>query len=478
MLKPKLMLFSHISSTVSITGAEKLLLSFLQQMQSYYDCVLVVPSEGIIERMARERAVRVLIQPYELLHYMYMPYEHLREDADKLMQVPSSHQVLELLRAENPHMVITNTCVNVVPAMAARALGIPVIWKLTEMIQSNPYTEEAVRFIDEHSDWVIAISHTVAEPLRQSTIPSKLTILSPTWNDSLAGTEVWDRLRMNQRNELGLTSEHCCVGYISSFIFEAKGLKPFVESALLLCQRFPHTRFWIIGKPVDLAYYEECLSLIQHSGCIHQFLFTEFIEDVSRAYSAMDIAVIPSLVKEGFGMTALESLYFGKPVVAFHQGGLAEMMESVGNGHLLVTPGDTEQLAATMAPFIIDRQGAEQAGHRNHEEAARQYSPAAYSVHVSEMTEQWRSLFPDWFSAAERPKKISILQKSRTARKRSKHRLKKLKGRKKTKKPSSPKKKRKPLAKTPKRTSLTKSKSRSKSRAMVRKRKKRPRIAG
>lgn len=50
---------------------------------------------------------------------------------------------------------------------------------------------------------------------------------------------------------------------------------------------------------------------------------------MSLAYTAMDIVVIPSMVKEGFGMTALEGLYFAKPVIAFNQGGLSELMESV-----------------------------------------------------------------------------------------------------------------------------------------------------
>ncbi|SDX51368.1 glycosyltransferase family 4 protein [Paenibacillus sp. PDC88] len=473
-LKPKLMLFSHISSTQSITGAEKLLLSFCRQMESYFDCVLVVPCEGIIARMAREAEIRVIIQPYELLHYMYIPYEQLREDAAELMLHPSSQEVVQLLHEENPHLIVSNTCVNVIPVMAARILGIPAIWKLTEIIQTNPYTAEAIQFIDEHSDWVIAISHAVTEPLMHSSIPSKLTVLPPTWNEALAAPDEWEGLRQTQRKTLGLTPGHLCIGYISSFIYEAKGLKPFIQSALLLCERFPHTRFWVIGTAVDMAYYEECISLIQQSGFAHQFLFTDFIEDVSCAYSAMDLAVIPSLVKEGFGMTALESMYFAKPVVAFQQGGLAELMESVDNGHFLVAPGDTEELAAKMIPFITNRKESARTGQHNHSKAVQMYGPAAYEKRTASMVQQWVTLFPDWFSDLHSERNILSLQAYQAANQPSPTKRKR---RKKTKRSSSLLLKSKPRAKGKKRITAITRKKRSRTKIRVQKQRKRARKA-
>ena len=44
--KPKLMLFSHVCNTRSITGAEKLLLHFMREMGSIFDCVLVAPQKA------------------------------------------------------------------------------------------------------------------------------------------------------------------------------------------------------------------------------------------------------------------------------------------------------------------------------------------------------------------------------------------------------------------------------------------------
>lgn len=51
--RPKLMLFSHVCNTRSITGAEKLLLHFMREMGTIFDCVLVVPREGKLAGLAQ-----------------------------------------------------------------------------------------------------------------------------------------------------------------------------------------------------------------------------------------------------------------------------------------------------------------------------------------------------------------------------------------------------------------------------------------
>ncbi|WIV18540.1 glycosyltransferase [Paenibacillus polygoni] len=395
--KPKLMLFSHISHSQSITGAEKLLLRFCQEMRPYFRCVLVVPNEGMISLLARKNGIRVKVQSYELLHNIYTPHEGLRQEADQLMHTPSSHAVIRLLQKESPQIVLTNTCVNAVPAMAARMLYIPVIWKITETITMNAYTGESIKIIDEFSNWVIGISQTVFEPLQGSNISAKSTILSPTWDASLAAIHQWNVLRATRRSMIGLSPEHFCVGYISTFIYDAKGLLPFVQSALSLCESYPHSRFWIIGNPVDEVYYNECVRLIAESRYRQQFIFTPFLEQVSEAYCAMDLTAVPSMVKEGFGMTALESLYFGTPVVAFGQGGLQEMMEAVGNSHLLAEPGSASDLASRMAVCIQNPEETARTGERSKIAAEQRYGAEAYKNRAEDMIRQLMSQFPDWF---------------------------------------------------------------------------------
>ncbi|HSX21689.1 MAG TPA: glycosyltransferase, partial [Gaiellaceae bacterium] len=66
--------------------------------------------------------------------------------------------------------------------------------------------------------------------------------------------------------------------------------------------------------------------------------------DLPDLYRAADVSVVPSLELEGFGLTVLESLACGTPVIATTGGGPAEALAPLDRS-LLVPPGDTDALA-------------------------------------------------------------------------------------------------------------------------------------
>jgi glycosyltransferase involved in cell wall biosynthesis len=81
----------------------------------------------------------------------------------------------------------------------------------------------------------------------------------------------------------------------------------------------------------------------------------EFIEDeeaMSYLYSAADIFVIPS-VQDNFPNTALEALACGVPTVAFHVGGVPEIVANGCTG-VTVRPGDSEALARAIEDLLAD----------------------------------------------------------------------------------------------------------------------------
>lgn len=401
--KPKMMLFSHVCNTRSITGAEKLLLHFMREIGAIFECVLVAPQEGKLAGLARRFGIQVKICTLPMLHGVYTPYLGIADDAEHLRHTPAYQEVVSLIRETAPDMVLTNTCVNVMPAVAAKSLQIPVIWKITEIIHTNEHTTEAIQMIGRYADWIIGISETAVAPFQEAGMGDKVTIISPTWEPALPAPDRWVHLRERKRKELGFKSSQTCIGYISSFIYDAKGLKPFVDMALRICETHSRCRFWIIGAPSDKKYYDECVSRVKKSGYSRRFTFTTFEENVSLAYTAMDILVIPSMVKEGFGMTALEGLYFAKPVIAFAQGGLKELMESVGSDAFLAPPGDTEALVTLATTLLNDAELASNTGWRNRTEAERLYGVETYRTKLHTMVTQWLLRFPGWFAYIQPP---------------------------------------------------------------------------
>jgi glycosyltransferase involved in cell wall biosynthesis len=330
---------------------------------------------------------------------MYTPHANLLNDAEALRNAPNYDAILRLIAEVSPNVVLTNTCVNIVPAMAAKSLGIPVIWKLTEIITENAYTSLAVQWIDQYSDWVIAISQAVVQRF-VGNITSPISILYPSAGHNLGDTKTNQNLRFLKRKTLELGSNQSCIGYISSFIYKDKGLNHFIEMALLLCVTHPNARFLIIGSSIstDKTYFDACVRNVKESGYTSRFTFIPYVKKVHPIYSAMDILVVPSVVKEGFGLTALEGLLSAKPVVTFSSGGLVEMMQGTGNQDWLVEPGDSRGLATKVA-FLLDHpEEAVAIGKHNQEMANTRYGIDSFIAKLQEMVQHWCQLHPEWFT--------------------------------------------------------------------------------
>ncbi|MBB3131717.1 glycosyltransferase involved in cell wall biosynthesis [Paenibacillus rhizosphaerae] len=400
MTKPKLMLFSHVSNTKSITGAEKLLLLFCRFMSPYFNCILVAPGEGKLTDHARKQGIQVMIQTFPLLYGMYNPDSRLPQNAEELRSHPDYASVVRLIGETAPDLVLTNTIVNALPAIAAKSLGIPVVWKVTEVIQENEFTTDVLNIADFYSDWIISISESAARVFLGK-ISSPISLLPPS-TDSERLHSFSEMVRQSERKGLRLKEEHKCIGYISAFIHPEKGLKEFIRMAISLCPRRPECRFVIVGRAADHRYYDACLTDVRFSGYKSRFQFIPFVESVQSVYSAMDILVVPSMVSEGFGMTALEGMLCGKPVVAFASGGLGELMVSTGNGHLAVPAGDSQGLADKVAGLLDDPAALANTGFHNEATARAMYGIETYQRRLDEIINQWRTFFPHWLMPGNR----------------------------------------------------------------------------
>jgi glycosyltransferase involved in cell wall biosynthesis len=66
-----------------------------------------------------------------------------------------------------------------------------------------------------------------------------------------------------------------------------------------------------------------------------------------------DVVVVPSQCDEGFGLSAIEAMAFGKPVVASNAGGLREVV-SDGQDGMLAPVGNPGELANAIVTILTD----------------------------------------------------------------------------------------------------------------------------
>lgn len=103
-----------------------------------------------------------------------------------------------------------------------------------------------------------------------------------------------------------------------------KGCCFFLEAAKKVLDFDSKVRFLVVGSG-DLMH--ELIEKAIDLGIYKNVTFTGFQEDVSRYYSIADLFVMPS-VSEPFGLTALEAMACGTPVIVSRQSGVSEVLKN------------------------------------------------------------------------------------------------------------------------------------------------------
>jgi len=92
---------------------------------------------------------------------------------------------------------------------------------------------------------------------------------------------------------------------------------------------------------------------VNQAGLTQHVHFVPFRADIYPVWWASDIAVVPSLEPEPFGLVAIEAMACGVPVVAAAHGGLLDIVEHEVSG-LLFPPRDPDALAQSLVRLAGD----------------------------------------------------------------------------------------------------------------------------
>jgi glycosyltransferase involved in cell wall biosynthesis len=89
-------------------------------------------------------------------------------------------------------------------------------------------------------------------------------------------------------------------------------------------------------------------------------------DDFRKMMTKLSVGVVPSLWPETWGYALMDSILYGKLVIASNIGGMPEMVEGLRSGVRLVKPGDSEELADALDSFLaIDVEQAAEIGAHN-----------------------------------------------------------------------------------------------------------------
>jgi glycosyltransferase involved in cell wall biosynthesis len=165
-----------------------------------------------------------------------------------------------------------------------------------------------------------------------------------------------------------------------------KGLHVLVRAMPLVLKEIPNTQLLIVGE----GYMDRFLrTLIKSLNLEENVKMLRFIPDekLPELYASSHLFVLPSLYCESFGITLLEAMASGRPIIASSVGGIPEVVEDGVTG-LLFRRGNVQELADKIIRVLNDNKLAQTLAFNARKLVKERYSWAVIANKMEDLYEK------------------------------------------------------------------------------------------
>ena len=281
----------------------------------------------------------VHVEEYPLFHYQ--PYELAL--STKMVYVVKTYNI-DILHV---HYAIPHAYAGYMAKQMLRREGIelPMITTLhgtdITLVGSHPNYKEAVTFSINESDGVTAVSESLKrDTLRLFNIDREIDVI-PNFISLKKHTEP----KECKRSVMARPDERI-ITHISNFR-KVKRVEDVVRVFAKIQEKIP-AKLIMVGDGPDREIADQ---LCKNLGIKKRVLFLGNTSDIEQILCFSDLFLLPSM-SESFGLSALEAMVAGVPVVSSNAGGIPEVNEEGVSGFLCEV-GDVETMAAR-ALYILE----------------------------------------------------------------------------------------------------------------------------
>ena len=228
---------------------------------------------------------------------------------------------------------------------------------------------------------IICVSKTTAlgffgDYKKQGTITGRVSVIPNAFNM----TKTLDVLPRNWRQEQGWESTALIIGYVGR-LAHVKGVDILLQ-AMAKLNKDIDCKLIIVG---DGSEKEELISLAKNLDIYHLVYFAGRIshDQVLQAIKGFDIAIVPSR-DEGFGLSALEAMSVGIPVIASKVGALSEVVIDTVTG-LLYKSEDPTDLTNKITSLLNDSEQRKKLGSSGMVHAKNCYSRSNFQANIAKL---------------------------------------------------------------------------------------------
>ena len=381
---------AFVDHSPEIGGAESSLLTLLRHMdKNQFNATVVLTSEGIFSKRLREENIQVKV--------IYLPWTLIRLKRGNALKAflflaaylfPIQFFMIKLcfyLRKNKFDLILTNTIkAHFYGSIAARLCFIPVIWRFHDILSPTDFSpvliQSIIFFGKRFPTRILAVSDLARDYLvRDGMKGDKIEVIFSGIDNERYEFKNTSR---NIRNEFNIGDNVKLVGCIGRIIPQ-KGQRSLLLAIPEVIKKYPETFFLIVGDIYlkEERYKEELLEIIKKNKIEDRVKFTGFRYDIGNLIRSLDILVFPSVAPESFGLSVLEAMSLGKPVIASKVGGVCEIIEDGVNG-MLIEPNHPEQITDRIIQLLSDKEMYNRMGWEAKEAVTRKFSLKRYVVEM------------------------------------------------------------------------------------------------
>jgi glycosyltransferase involved in cell wall biosynthesis len=166
-----------------------------------------------------------------------------------------------------------------------------------------------------------------------------------------------------------------------------KGPQVAVAALAELARRGVHAQLRLVGSvfPGYEWFEADLRGQVERAGLTGHVEFAGFIPDVWAALRDADAVLVPSVLDEPFGNTAVEAVLAARPVVVSATSGLVEAAAGYASAQA-VPPGDAAAWADALQRVVTDWPALSRAALRDAAVARRRHAPDRYRSRVAALT--------------------------------------------------------------------------------------------
>lgn len=201
------------------------------------------------------------------------------------------------------------------------------------------------KILDKKTDQFIAVSQALKEDLveNQDIKESKIKVVY-----NCIDTFFYEETTLNLMEEFHLPRDSFVVGSIARLIL-SKGVQDLIKGVSLL--KNVKAYFFVAG---DGPFREELQKMIDSLNLKDRFFLLGYRNDIPSFLRNLDVFVLPSH-EEGFGISVIEALNEGVPIIATKVGGIPEIVQDGVEG-ILVEKESPEGLAKAIEKLLKDEE--------------------------------------------------------------------------------------------------------------------------